>query len=515
MTWREALPFPLSDVSNGEWCPRPPNDKQRAAAALLIEEADRRAKRLGMSRRAFLRTAAGTATAFMVLNTVHGLEQTGDAAPLPVTPEQCDDPVAARSLFEADYFVMDVQLHHVDLERFNIASLDLPAFPRSRARRRGIPARVLSQLNMVKEVFVDSETAVGVISGVPNGVPLPVETMAQTRDLVNELAGSRRALSQAMCDPRRPPGSETSIDSLEHQVRDLGARALKCYTGSGEWWLDDEDVAYPMLEEASRLGLRVINVHKGLPGLLPGMAELYVQSRDLPKVSRDWPRLTFVAYHSGYFQNDTTITEFLDVVRSIQRRRNVYAEIGSSLRARLSRRPDRGSASHRLTPAGARSRAHRLGHRLDLVGLAAVADRGLQGAHHPAGDAGGVRLPAAHRARQAPDPRSQRRAALPRPRARGALRHRRRSAERAAHRAWAAARPRAPISSTARARGAISCACSAAAPRRAGCAGRKTPRRRAGRAGRNPRRLLSVLAREPKCCRRSRVRPAQPALRTT
>lgn len=329
MTWREALPFPLWDVSNGEWCPRPPNDKQRAAAALLVEEADRRAKRLGMSRRAFLRTAAGTATAYMVLNTVHGLEQTGDAAPLPVTPEQCDDPAAARSLFEADYFVMDVQLHHVDLERFNIPQL---AFLRFLEGNLSVEDRLqnLSQLNMVKEVFVDSETAVGVISGVPNGVPLPVETMARTRDLVNELAGSPRALSQAMCDPRRPPGGETSIDSLEHQVRDLGARALKCYTGSGDWWLDDEDVAYPMLEEASRLGLRVVNVHKGLPGLLPGMAELYVQSRDLPKVSRDWPRLTFVAYHSGYFQNESTITEFLNVVRSIRRRRNVYAEIGSA-----------------------------------------------------------------------------------------------------------------------------------------------------------------------------------------
>ena len=141
MTWRDAFPFPLSDVSNGEWCPRPPNDKQRAAAALLLEEADRRAKRLGMSRRAFLRTAAGTATAYMVLNTVHGLDQTGDAAPLPVTPEQCDDPEAARSLFEADYFVMDVQLHHVDLERFNIPGLSLLALSRSRARRRRKPWR--------------------------------------------------------------------------------------------------------------------------------------------------------------------------------------------------------------------------------------------------------------------------------------------------------------------------------------------------------------------------------------
>ena len=40
-------------------------------------------------------------------------------AVLPVTPEQCDDPIAAQGLFDAQYFVMDVQLHHVDLTRFS------------------------------------------------------------------------------------------------------------------------------------------------------------------------------------------------------------------------------------------------------------------------------------------------------------------------------------------------------------------------------------------------------------
>lgn len=347
-----TLPFPFSDVSNGEWCPRPPNARQKLAVRLFAEETARRAKRLGLSRRQFIRTAAGTATAFMVLNQAHGLDQSGDAAPLPVTPEQCDDPIAARGLFDADYFVMDVQLHHVDLDRFNTAGLAFLRFahPYQPVDERNVTglARVqlLSQANMVKEVFVDSETAVGVISGVPNGVPMPVETMAQTRNLVNELAGSPRALSQAMCDPRVAPGQATSIASLEHQVRDLGAVALKCYTGNGAWWLDDEDVAYPMLEEAYRLGLRMVNVHKGFPGLLGNMAETYVRSRDLPKVSKDWPRLTFVAYHSGYGLDATSagvsgIDEFLGVVRSIKRRRNVYAEIGSAFATAFTQGPDR------------------------------------------------------------------------------------------------------------------------------------------------------------------------------
>ncbi len=337
------LPFPLSDVSNGEWSPRPPSAKQRAAARLILEEADRRARRLGMSRREFLRTAAGTATAFMVLNTVNGLPSSGRAASLPITQEQCDDPQAARELFSEEFFVMDVQLHHVDLEQFG----DIPGlgFLRFYPPEDAGNLELLSQANMVKEVWVDSETEVGVISGVPNGVPLPVETMKATRDLTNELAGSERALIQAMIDPKRPPGSETSIDSMEHQVVDNGARAIKSYTGSGNWWLDDEEIAYPMYEAATRLGLGLINVHKGFPGLLGPGAPEFVRSRDFPKALADWPQLRFVAYHSGYFPG-AGIGEFLDVVRSLDRalRRRLYAEIGSSFAVAFLQSPE--AAAH-------------------------------------------------------------------------------------------------------------------------------------------------------------------------
>jgi hypothetical protein len=336
------FPFPLSDVSNGEWCPRPPNPRQRAAARLLAEEAERRARRLGMSRREFLRTAAGTATAFWVLSVVNGLPTSGDAAPLPVTPEQCDDPAAAAELFAADYFVMDVQLHHVDLEAFGDQPfLSFLRFLPEKGTSAEENLQLLSQANLVKEVFVDSETAVGVISGVPDGYPLPVETMAATRDLVNQLAGSERALSQAMCDPTATPGSPTAVDSLEHQVNDLGARALKCYTGNGNWWLDDEKIAYPMLEEARRLGLRTINVHKGFPGLLGPGSEEYVRSRDLPKVVADFEDMNFVAYHSGYFPGEG-VGEFLGVVRSLKRkhRKRVFAELGSCFATAFLEGPD-------------------------------------------------------------------------------------------------------------------------------------------------------------------------------
>jgi predicted TIM-barrel fold metal-dependent hydrolase len=347
------LPFPLSEVSNGEWCPRPPTAKQLLAARILATQADRRARRLGLSRRDFLRTAAGAATAFMVLNQVHGLDQWGDAAVLPVRRSHCDDLDGGRELLRHDYFIVDVQTHHVDL---TLPFLEVESIARQVGCLRFLPPnltctveglQLLGQANYVKEIFVDSETDVGVVSGIPTGTILPVETMKATRDLVNEVAGSERALSQAMIDPRQSPGAQTAIDSLEHQVRDNGARAIKCYTGSGAWWLDDEQVSYPMLAEARRLGLGLINVHKGFPQLLGPMADLYVQSRDLPKVTADWPDLEFCAYHSGYFPG-RAIAEFIGVVQTIPRkqRKNIYAEIGSAFAVAFLEGPDQ--AAHLL-----------------------------------------------------------------------------------------------------------------------------------------------------------------------
>ena len=85
---------------------------RRLVATLLVEEASRRARRLGRSRRDFLNAAAGTATAFMVLDTAHGLDGWGHAALLPVRQEHWDDPVGGRELLRASHFVMDVQTHY-------------------------------------------------------------------------------------------------------------------------------------------------------------------------------------------------------------------------------------------------------------------------------------------------------------------------------------------------------------------------------------------------------------------
>ncbi len=345
---RAIVPFPTYPVSNMEWVPTGPTEKQKLAERLIAEECAERAKRHGMSRAQFLRTAAATATAFMVLNKLHG------STAYAVKKQHCDDLDAARELLDTEYFVMDVQQHHVDLNLFPDGVGCFLRF-RDRMAAGGCPASV-GQANYVKEVFVDSETDVGVISGLPfGGIPLGPAAMLETRDLVNELAGAgpgtERCLAQAVCDPVAAyQNGPTAISTLESQVS-RGARALKCYTYSGNWRLDDEQVAYPMLAEMQRVGLKLLNVHKGLPALFAPGSEETVRATDFPKVVHDWPRLSFCAYHSAYFgQNDhpegkAGLTEWLEVLQSIPKkeRKRVYSEIGSTY-AIVSGNPD--AAAH-------------------------------------------------------------------------------------------------------------------------------------------------------------------------
>src|SRR5262245_38235994 len=350
---KAVLPFPVAPVSNGEWCPLPISDKQQLAAKLIAEETATAAKRHGMTRAQFLRTAAATTTAFMVLNKIHGLDTSGDAAAMPMKKVHCDDPDAARELLDRKRpFIMDVQQHHVDIKKTG----DGNAFCFLDFRpdlHPGIPCpQGIGQGQYIKDVFVDSHTTIGVLSGLPYGLPIGPQGMADTRDLVNELAGSERCISQAVCDPTSPPGTETSIETMEFQVKQLQGRALKCYTYSYGGWRLDDDKGTKMLDQATRLGITLVNTHKGLPAIFaPGSPET-VRTTDYPGALRNFPKMRFMAYHSGYFQGTTHpegkagITEFIEVLESLPKkdRKRMYAEIGSTFAFTFLNSPDRAAA---------------------------------------------------------------------------------------------------------------------------------------------------------------------------
>ena len=353
-----GLPIPTSFISNGEFWPIPQTDKQRTIERLIYEMATERAHKLGWSRRSFLSSAAGMATALMAINIVSGCGDGNGNGQGGFAVDDCAtrDPEAARERFDADFFIMDVQTHPADLDAPVDTNQGLQAFFKAfRICQPGVtkpdchPGEIgeLSRANYLKEIFLDSETAIAIMSGLPAPAAslqlIGNAAMAQTRDLGNELGASERMLTQGMLTPNFPSGNDakTNISDMEWMVKELGIRALKTYTGAGAgpnypssqlnvwgdikpWRLDDEQVSYPMLMEAERLGINIVNTHKGLP--LGIFDPEFIHPRDVPKAARDWPNMKFVLYHSA----GGLLLDWVAIKKNeIPTLTNVYYELGA------------------------------------------------------------------------------------------------------------------------------------------------------------------------------------------
>src|SRR5204863_6038847 len=169
-------------------------------------------------------------------------------------------------------FILDVQLHYVgagydpadeEVARRGVSKPALLGLRKS-ARRlnpklasdRGTLAD-LSWANMVKEVFLDSETAMGLISTPPGPYPqeavVPPKEMTHIRDEINRITQSRRMLAHGLVTPQL---GQADLDLMDLQAATLKVDAWKGYTGAAPkgfgrgWLVDDEKIAYPMVELA-------------------------------------------------------------------------------------------------------------------------------------------------------------------------------------------------------------------------------------------------------------------------
>jgi predicted TIM-barrel fold metal-dependent hydrolase len=295
-------PIPTQLVSNEEFIPEPQTLQQKQFEERLVDISTRNAKKLGLSRRLFMRTGAGMAAALLALNDVWGNV-------FEVSAEEAADPKAFEEKWPKDQFIFDMQTHHVDVSRKWYEGTEdgkaTAAFIRMlRGKKTTEEAvEVLNRAHYVKELFGDSDTVMSIISGVPTRTwdqnPLPPDQMVETRKFVNDLAGTQRVLSHGLL---RPNLGEKEFEEMERQVKTLKIDAWKMYTGAeiGEkaWRMDDENVAYPFWERTKKLGIKNLCVHKGLP--LGFFNEKACTPGDLEKAAKDWPDLNFIVYHSGF-----------------------------------------------------------------------------------------------------------------------------------------------------------------------------------------------------------------------
>jgi uncharacterized protein len=352
------LPIPTQVVSNEEFVPLPQTAKQRAVEHRLLKIAAENSKKLGMDRRNFLRSSCAMAAAFAAMNSVFGKFFSVNAAEL-------FDPAAVAER-KTDYFIFDVQTHHVAVGHTKIGSFDVLDLRRQGAminpdlRQRPAVASDIYLENYIKEVFLDSDTSVSCISGVPGLTDetciLPPEQMVATRGWVNELSHSQRMVSHGLISPDL---ATRNLEAMQFQSEKLKINAWKSYTGQGlgpdkdGWWLDDEKVAYPSLELSRKLGVKNICVHKGLAiGLFN---EAHCHPKDLVKVSKDFPDLNFLVYHSGLKTLDEALPAAEDGFRKnpyvpwvsdlCQYRKqnshmtNVYMELGSTFALMVTTHP--------------------------------------------------------------------------------------------------------------------------------------------------------------------------------
>ena len=216
---REDLrsPIPTRIISNGEFDPLPQTEKQGQFEARIQDLADTYGKKLGMDRREFLRSSCGMAAAFLALNDVFGPVFTVDQA------EAADpDVVLARAEGLKHQFIFDAQTHFVRDDFMHEEALGLRKF----AGTHWNPSNELldpdhQELwmvkfeNYVKEIFVDSDTDVALLSGAPFDDPTWIlvhnDQMVRARNIVNSISGARRMLSHAVLRPTQE-GWEREVD---------------------------------------------------------------------------------------------------------------------------------------------------------------------------------------------------------------------------------------------------------------------------------------------------------------
>ncbi len=327
---------------------------QTKVESLIAEMGDKYATNHGMNRRSFLRTGCGMALAFFAMNKVYG--PVFDVGAAELTDK---DAALERSRKTAGQFIFDVQLHFVNEDYPSRGILGLREMARQwnpGLRGRAVSIRDVKFRSFLREVFLESDTTMGILSNAPSDKKerwfLTNDDAVEARKIVNELTGANRLLCHAVFTPGQPGW----IAEVDRAIQELKPDAWKGYTAgtpSGEsrypWRLDDEKLLYPAYERMLKAGIKNICIHKGLlsPDYRNAIPKTwrYAAVEDIEKAARDWPDLNFIIYHAALdtipagqkdyfdeFERSGRIPWVSDLSEIPHRSglKNIYAEIGST-----------------------------------------------------------------------------------------------------------------------------------------------------------------------------------------
>ena len=327
------LPVKVDPTSNGEYVPVPLDSVNRGANCLAHKWANENAQRLGLSRRAFLVSSAGSATALLAFNRANA--EAGRAGGFFDIPQVAalDMETAAESL-EGREFVFDVQGHFVGQNGLGRVGLG------------GSEA-------FIKDIFLDFDTDMMALSFIPSHRErelLTIEEADETRRIIDTMEGSHRLLIHGRVNPNQ----DGDLDGMDELAERWGIAAWKTYTqwgpnGTGGFFLHEPGPGIALIEKARALGIKIICVHKGLP--FGRRSYQHSLATDIGIAAKMYPDVNFLVYHSGFISGESEGSydpdrgEGVDeLIRSVEdsgigRNANVYAELGSTWRF-LMRDPD-------------------------------------------------------------------------------------------------------------------------------------------------------------------------------
>src|SRR5688572_16780021 len=255
-------PIPVQFVSSDEYMPSPQSAKQKEFEARIKESGAALAKKHGMTRRKFFKTAGGMAAAFAAMNQVHAK---GGQPIYRVEKNEAKDLEVAQARADSlkGQFVMDMHTHFLREGtpiKTCIAQRETVGKAGWNPALKDKPQTIQDLMfpNYVKEIFLDSDTKVSCISGSYSVDPafsfLTNDMKRDAREKINKEAGTRRMYAHAIFTPGWPGW----LDKVDEENERLRPDSWKGYTigdntnkhlSKFPFRLDDKKIMYPFYEK--------------------------------------------------------------------------------------------------------------------------------------------------------------------------------------------------------------------------------------------------------------------------
>ena len=360
MTDQDDLPIKFGPVSNGEFYPVPHSPVVKETIRRTHQVADDNARRLGISRRAFLGSSLGAATtAVPPVGLLEGRgEEHGQGDRRDLHRPEGGDRGSGRSreALGGKEFIFDVQSHYVNQDLDEAGGEWTQQFPWARCEEgveEGDSRACFTIDTYFREMFGRSDTTMAILSALPAVAleGLQPKDMQRAIDVAKRIGCDGRVMMHGGAYPHQGT-FDAQLLAMEQVRKKYDIAAWKIYTmtpPSEHFYFDDHDPSRPQIgqkfiDHVRKIGPNIICTHKGISQIVGSTPEL-ASPTDIGAAAARNEDIRFVIYHSGfepdgqgggpYDPNNPDPHGVDRLIRTLQDNKvgpnkNVYAELGGT-----------------------------------------------------------------------------------------------------------------------------------------------------------------------------------------